>query len=202
MGRFDYTCAVSRTSLHAGDEVLYVALNDKETTEGLLSRIHSLKRTAEYWKEDGTHSTERFEDLKSRFLRHIDIGVYDDYGSIEGYDHESGLDIKQDWWDYQFMVHRSVAEALIQQPLDKSRLYNQLEIIVERAFLARVSLVTPGLVGAQYYDRKEIELQETILKATQVILDKKKIQLDDWDNQSRYLDEIVASRMLSEVEYE
>ena len=138
MGSFDSTCAFTRTSISEGDPILLVALKPDVplSTANIFMGLHQ-------------------EDV----FRFIGIGEYDSYGTIEEFDNdvEGG-----DWWDHQFMVHRPVAEALLRYKLKKSMKDSQLKdaaiTLIRMAHTARVQLEC-GLVGAQYFDKEEIDLQ-------------------------------------------
>ena len=150
MGSFDCTCAFTRTSISEGDPILLVALKPDVplSTANIFMGLHQ-------------------EDV----FRFIGIGEYDSYGTIEGFDNEVE---GSDWWDHQFMVHRPVAEALLGYKLKKSMKDSHLKdaaiTLIKKAYTARIQL-EGGLVGAQYFDKAEIELQLTINREALEILE-------------------------------
>lgn len=175
MGSFDWTCAFSRTAISYGDEILLVALSTYEnldkSTYGLLFTNVPI-------------------DRKYRF---IGIGNYNDYGTIDEFENDvSG--VEGNWWDYQFMVHSSVAEGLLGKPL---KTYPDLSVAVEKlldiAHTARIQVMHNDLLGTQFYDREEIELQRKVLSLTLEILDRKDKELaeveaeydeyENWDDE-------------------
>jgi hypothetical protein len=164
MGCFDSVCPFSRTSIHVGDEVLLVALNpnlyeNALTTYGLIART--------------------FEKEKFRF---IGIGKYNDYGTIEGYDSREDLKPGVPYWLYQFMVHRSVAEGLLEKNLDDfNDLKDAAEELIEIAFTARTQLIYETLLGEQYFDEEELRIQYKLLELTKEVLDRKSEYLKDFD---------------------
>ena len=100
MGCFDGTCVFSRTAIRSGDEVLMVVLH----REGQ-------KRWDTYELIKECHSPSPF--------RFLGLGPYNGYGTIDEYTQDD----VGDWWDYQFLVHQSVAEGLLHKSLVPSDLF-------------------------------------------------------------------------------
>lgn len=165
MGCFDSTCAFSRTSVHYGDRILWVALHPN-------ARI-----------EDGTYSLIR--PHSSQKFRFVELGIYNYYGCVEGFNVEDGLENVRgkDWWDYQFIVHESVANGLLDKPLSDYRSLevaaNQLLIIAHQA---RIQVLGHNLLGSQCFDRDEVELQRKLLHLTSEVLDRKEAQLNEYED--------------------
>jgi hypothetical protein len=134
-------------------------------------------------KENPAHAKlfEIQERQVRRFIRHVAIGIYDDYGSIEGFDNEDSV-TRRDWMEFQFMIHRKAAELFLGESLDPNSLFDQLDRLVEKCFSARIQLFGHHLIGAQHFDREELALQELVIEATQLMINEKKEYIRiNWD---------------------
>ena len=184
MGCFDCTCALTRTSIHSGDEVLYVQVTSKynANTYNLLQefyRIESERRHLAELREQPTDD-ERYsifldlQEARAVFNGHIAIGIYNDYGSIEGYDNDEDLPKGVNWDEVQFMIHREAAEIFLGEKLDPGRLMEQLKMLVVACFTARIQLFGHYLLGAQHFDTDELRLQDLVVEATQAMIEAKR----------------------------
>lgn len=161
MGCFDATCTFTRTAIRYGDEVLLVGVKpfwDKTplTTYNLLNHIND-------------------EDV----IRFAVVGKYNDYGFIEdeSLDKSQGLDVGYCFSNWQFLVHLEIVEGLFNCKL---RSLPDLKYIVQPlvsvARQARIELITTFLLGYQFSDPEEVELQKKILSATDRILKRKEVE--------------------------
>lgn len=181
MGCFDSTCAFSRTAIHCGDEVLLVALDynnayrkDLLETYRLMNQLFDYKRRKKAGRFDSRYD-------KSPF-RFIGVGIYNDYGSIEGFDNDIPNKIEGSWWDYQFFVHKSVAEGLLDRSLDLNNLEEDAIELIELAFIARVQLKGNAILGAQYFDKNEIDIQRKLTTLTNLVLDRHQDYLSQYED--------------------
>ena len=157
MGSFDATCAFSRTGITVDDEVLLVATHTNDWDTSTLMG---------YWdKYEFSH-----QQLKPQFespFRFIGVGLYDDYGAIEGFDNQVA---EGDWWEYQFMVHRTIAETLLDRPLNLANLEDDALQLIDIARLLRIQLQGTGLLGSQFIELEEMEMQRKLIQATDSFL--------------------------------
>lgn len=175
MGCFDSTCAITRTAIHVGDEVLIVGIkpvgeaqsfNTYDLCEALAFHLDVKKQmVGQACRDDYTVSCSP--------LRFVAIGTYNDYGSIEGLEQEQGLNQEYNWWDWQILVHKEVVDSLLGRVVERTD--DLLEVVLElvgKANRARIQLYT-GLLGAQHYDEAELDLQKEICELTLEQLHKK-----------------------------
>lgn len=194
MGCFDSTCAFTRTSVSAGDEVLLVGIRPREPftsfdTYNLANEIYAYNVNIEYEEKVEELGRKNSIDFGERIqhynpIRFSVIGTYDDYGSVEvnneKFDNETGLDEKYTYYDWQFFVHKQVVDTLIGYTVTNyDNLTNVIQKLVNIAMLARIQLAGNCLLGQQHYDRNEIELQRKLLNVTDRILADKLQEYDD-----------------------
>lgn len=155
MGTFASFCALSRLGI-GYDLVLLVAVKEWQypwTTYVLQNKL---------WRTDKLGE-------ESPFV-YIGVGHCNTYGSIEAV---SVPEPKQgDWWDYQFLVHEQIAEAVLGRSLGTTdeQLQQDVRDIVKFAFLARIELFGTVCVGAQFVTKNELLGQKKLHEATLKIL--------------------------------
>lgn len=181
MGCFDSTCAFSRTAIHYGDEVLLVALNYNLYREDLLQTYNLSNRLFDYRerKKEGKLDPPGYDRNPFRF---IGVGIYNDYGSIEGFDN-SIPDRTKLWSDYQFLVHKSIAEGLLNRPLNLENLEEDATELIDLAFIARVQLKGNHTLGAQHFDKDEINIQRKLIALTSLVLDRHQDYLSQYEDE-------------------
>lgn len=176
MGSFDATCAYTRTAIRGGDEVLMVALSTGTYMRDSLLDTYNLLN---YW-----HNYRRRKEEYKPPYRFIGLGVYNSYGTIEGFDNVIEDRVAGGWADYQFLVHRSVAEGLLGHQLTPglpSESYEGVAFkLIEIAFQARIQLKGNHLVGEQHVDEDVILLQRKVLALASDVLDKHQKYLDQF----------------------
>lgn len=193
MGCFDSTCAFTRTSVSAGDEVLLVGIRPREPftsfdTYNLANEIYAYNVNIEYEEkveELGRKNSERIQHYNP--IRFSVIGTYDDYGSVEvntkRFDNEVDLDDKYTYYDWQFFVHKAVVEKLLDIIIDEqTNLVDVVKELVKLAMLARIQLSGNCLLGQQHYDKQELQLQRKLLNVTDRILADKLVALQEYDD--------------------
>ena len=159
MGSFDVTCAFSRAEIMPDDEVLLVVTHQNNwDTYKLMSDCDEYKSSQQELKSQ----------LKSPF-QFIGVGLYNDYGTIEGFAREFK---EGDWWGYQFMVHRTIAETLLDRPLNLANLEDDVIQLIDIAYQLRIQLQT-GLLGSQFVELEEMEMQRKLIQATDSFLQKR-----------------------------
>ncbi|MBE9144058.1 hypothetical protein [Planktothrix mougeotii] len=148
MGSFDVTCAFSRAGIRIGDEVLLVVTYQNNwDTYTLMSDCHQYK-----------FSNQQLNPQPQSPFQFIGVGLYDDYGAIEDFNHE----VKEgDWWEYQFMVHRTIAETLLDRPLNLAHLEDDVIQLISMAYQLRIQLRT-GFLGNQFVNLEEMEMQRIL----------------------------------------
>jgi hypothetical protein len=178
MGCFDSTCAFTRTAVGSGDEILIVALDPKSyCCSGGGFTTYDLSNNAGYYKRVKT--SEDMPNPVSPF-RFLGIGHYNSYGTIDEFDNDAGLEQEErSWWDYQFIVHREVAEGLLNKKLDPNNLEDDVIRLIEIAYLARVQLHGNDLLGVQHADKAERVLQLKLLGLATTILERELEMLED-----------------------
>lgn len=157
MGSFDMTCAISRTGIKMGDEVLFVgtARDDWDT----------------YSLEQDYLEYINYIDERVNPFRFVKIGLYNDYGNIKGFEDSKakeikigfGLQIRDDWYKYQFMVHRTIAEYLLGRPLDVDNLTSDVMKLLNIAYRLRIQLQGTGILGRQFIDLEEMKSQRKLI---------------------------------------
>lgn len=158
MGLFDATCALSRTAIKRGNEVLLVIVQAEKQWD----TFELLQSCFRYQREKG----EAKEPSPFRFLG---LGKYDGYGSLN----EINNDLKpENWAQSQLIVHKCVAEGLLVKHLDAAELESDVIKLIRIAFFARVQLKSNFLLGTQLADQAEIDLQRTLLNLAHQVLDR------------------------------
>jgi hypothetical protein len=152
MGSFDVTCAFSRAGITVGDEVLLVVTHQNNwDTYKLMSDCHQYK-----------FSNQQLKPQLESLFQFIGVGLYEDYGGIEDFYQEAK---EGDWWEYQFMVHRTIAETLLDRPLNLANLEDDVLQLINIAYLLRIQLQT-GFLGSQFVNLEEMEMQRKLIQAT------------------------------------
>jgi hypothetical protein len=165
----DATCAITRTAVGIGNDILIVGV--KQTGKSTSFNTHDLANDVAFHLEikdiqETQEDKDRYESKNSPF-RFAKIGVYDDYGSIDGLGIEQGLIHPFNSWDWKFIIHKEVAESLINEKLlDGNVPFESVAKIISLANKARIELCT-GLVGHSYCYEDELDLQTKICQLTE-----------------------------------
>lgn len=162
MGSFSFNCAVTRTEVGAGDEVLTVFIKPSVwfkngiNTYDLSQYLWMCRRLGEY-----NHESE---------IYHIGIEEYDTYGNLpDGFD-DLVRDIGSgDWWEYNVTIHKSVCDGILGRPLNENNLTVDFTDIVSFCYKARIELYS-NLLGQQLMELDELAAQELVYSETRRML--------------------------------
>jgi hypothetical protein len=176
MGCFSASCCITRTEISAGEPVFVAFVKPtyrsggikKFTTSSILSLSHfnELQWTA--------------NQSCGEFV-YISVEDYDDYGCVNSHVEEQ-IDPYGIWWDFQFIAHKSVCETLLGRELGEGiQLEKDFFELLHMCHMARIE-VYHDLLGPQHLMTRELELQELVHKETGRILEIKKQQLEEFEN--------------------
>lgn len=180
MGSWEGTCAVTRTPISYGDEILYILVKEKAYKDiyNLVNQLDSERRDKEIFapfidkftgKDLDPNLREAINTLSNSLkeadvIEYICIGHYDDGGGVEEYSPE-GYSLEK-----TILIHREAAEVLINEPLDETRLRDQLFDLVRKAQYGRIQLFGNYLLGGQFFDKGELEIHDRVLAITSKII--------------------------------
>lgn len=178
-------CSITGTPINNGDEILMFAVNHWQPTHGiynLMSQMSLIVRTVKGKNEALLRGLTVQADFHKRNIFNpfsiFRYGIYDSYGSVEGFQHEVEID------DVVY-IHKPVVDFILQdrkglEPDGVDGLDERVRVVYHLTyfcFLARKELFS-GLVGQQHYNLEEILNQAKILKLTSDLLKDKARELD------------------------
>jgi len=150
MGCSDGTCALTRTGISFGQEVLVVAFRSDLVVEDLIDGSYRLLQL--------------FDQQGGAIFRHVGVGSYDDYGNVGEFDSSVDINGSDLWWRYQLLVHRFAAERFLGETLVTGvDLQLQAIRLMRKAKQARISLAPGFPTGDQFVSQEELSLQRELL---------------------------------------
>jgi hypothetical protein len=184
MGDFDVTCAITRTAITSGDEVMVIVVpfrvdekNGKEKRHPYLSHTHNIMNHLSFAQRqiEDRSNIRVVEDYKEFMREQIEpwlseikifYGSYDSYGWLNGTPDE----LKYSDWDCAF-IHKDVVDEIVKEyhesfmeKLPKD--YDTLLAVIYFAFLARIQIFGHFLLGQQYglYEQTELDAMKLARK--------------------------------------
>ena len=203
MGCFDSTCAVTRTAVHHGDEVLMVCIRDMPHVV-FSGQTHSRRKASVYellidtrlegidgedlpeWKQKPEEERRHRLNFYGYVMR---LGIYNDYGWLEDLEQpETAPDGKRYYEGdntFKFFIHKSVVDEILGCDSSSLDIINVVRKIAEFAYDCRVELYHSHLLGEQYGGSSEVEanshslLIKLMQKAHDFVYDKATNEDDD-----------------------
>jgi hypothetical protein len=162
MGCFSFNCAVTRTEVAPGDEILTVFIKPCVWFRNGINTYDLSQYLWSYLRLGGINNQHE--------IYHIGIEEYDSYGNLpDGFDEVVRANSSGDWWEYNVTIHKSVCDGILGRPLNQNNLIVDFTDIVSFCYKARIELYS-NLLGQQYIEIDELAAQELVYSETRRML--------------------------------